>query len=255
VFRKLKLLIMVVIALMLASGVFAVVATTANYQALAEAVATSPSVSPKPTPSGESTPTPTVAPTETANPTPTPTPTSTPTIDPAAALLDIATYRQRAIDKHRRVVKVRSELVKRTHALGIKSPKRLKPRSSFVTWEARFNYYKNLLTKYRERNKECWRRIYTIHNKGGTTGVNRWIPLLRYCGMPEGQMWRAIKVMTGESHGDPTACNSSNHRGLYQFSVDWWYGKWNPFNPYQNVLHFVRAIKVPGGWSHWAATA
>jgi hypothetical protein len=80
--------------------------------------------------------------------------------------------------------------------------------------------------------------------------------------MPSNQIWRALQVMDRESHGDPTTKNKkSTASGLFQFLADWWrnkttgHRKWNPFNPYQNILHFVKAILGPSGWSPWALTA
>lgn len=246
---------MVVMVLLFACSLFAVAALISSDQALADDTSAPPSASASPMPSGEAaqTPTPTPTPAETTTPAPTP----TPTIDPTAVILDIAKYKGKALAKERKAKKVRTELVKRAKALGRQAPKTLS-RSHFDTWKDRFKYYKNQLKKYRERNRTYWKWI----SSPGGSGVNRWIPMLNYCGMPGNQMWHALKVMERESHGDPNAKNKkSTAKGLFQFLADWWRNKktgkikWNPFNPHQNVLHFVRAIMVPGGWSHWSETA
>lgn len=241
-FRSFRILVMVVVVLLIASSLFAVAALISRDQVLADGVSASLSTSASPTPDGEVTQT----------------PTPSPTIDSAAVILDIAKYRDKALKNERKSRRARTELVKRAKALGKQLPKRMLPRSSFDTWHARFKYYKGLLRKYRASNRTYWK---WIRHPGGS-GVNRWIPLLNYCGMPSDQMWHALQVMGRESHGDPTAKNkSSTASGLFQFLADWWRNKttgkrrWDPFSPYQNILHFVRAILVPGGWSHWSETA
>ncbi|MCX6728454.1 MAG: hypothetical protein NTV39_01650 [Candidatus Saccharibacteria bacterium] len=71
-------------------------------------------------------------------------------------------------------------------------------------------------------------------------------------------MWHALSVMDRESHGKNKKSTAS---GLYQFLADWWrnkktgHRKWNPFNPWKNIQHFVNAILGPSGWSPWALTA
>lgn len=246
-FRKyFRFLVMVVIVLLAAGSLFAVAALFSHDQVLADgATISSPSASASPTPTT----------TDTATPTPTP----TPTIDPAAVILDIANYRAKALKNERIAKRARTELVKRTKALGKQPSKRMLSRSSFDTWEARFLYYKGLLKKYRASNRSYWK---LIRHPTAKSGVNRWIPMLYYCGMPGDQMWHALQVMERESHGTPKAKNKrSTASGLFQFLADWWRNKvtgkrkWNPFDPYQNILHFVGAILVPGGWSHWSETA
>jgi len=101
---------MVVVVLLTAGSLFAVAALISHDQVLADgATVSSPSASASPTPTT----------TDTATPTPTP----TLTIDPAAVILDIANYKDKALKVERKTKKVRVELVKRAHALGKQSPK------------------------------------------------------------------------------------------------------------------------------------
>jgi hypothetical protein len=167
-------------------------------------------------------------------------------------------YKGGALKAERKAKVARVELVKRRKAFLRSAPAKLKPHSAFTTWHNRLIYYKAMLKSYKGWNKYYWDKMVTTPNKlchPHSEGVKRWIPLLRYCGMPADQMWHALSVMHRESRGDSWANNNSNHRGLFQFAVDWWRGKWNAYNPYQNVLHFVRAILGKPGWSPWAETA
>lgn len=250
---------MVIIVLLAASSLFAVAALISHDQVLADGLSASPSTSASPSPGGEvtSTPTPTPTPTSTATPTPTP----TPTIDPiaAAAILDVANYKHKALKVERKVKKARAELVKRAYALDKKPPQRLMSKSSFGTWQARLTYDRDSLRAIRYQSSKYWKLIRYPKAK---SGVNRWVPLLLYCGMPRDQMWHALLIMDRESHGNPKAKNKhSTASGLFQFLADWWRNKktggnkWKPFDPYQNILHFVRAILGPPGWSPWALTA
>ena len=228
-FRSFRILVMVVIVLLTASSLFAVAALISHDQVLADSVAPSPSSSASPMP--------------------------TSTIDPNQ---DIAKYKNKARKIEKKTKKVYIELVKRAHALNLGKvpPKRKLPGSSFDTWEERFRYDKDRLKAFRQLNHKYWRAIRHPKAKSGT---DRWVPLLRYCGMPQNQMWHALQIMGRESHGDPTAKNKhSTASGLFQFLADWWRNKktggikWNPFDPYQNILHFVRAILGSPGWSPWA---
>jgi hypothetical protein len=247
---------MVVIALLTASSLFAVAALFSHDQVLADVVAVSPSASASPSPGGDVTQTPTPTPITTDTTTPTPTPTST--IDPAAVILDIANYKVKALKVERKAKKARIELAKRAKALCKQSPKRMLG-SSFDTWQARWVYYKDRLHAILHQSRKYWK---LIRHPKAKSGVNRWIPLLRYCGMPSHQMWHALKVMHGESRGNPCAKNKhSTASGLFQFLSSWWRNKttgkkkWNPFDPYQNIQHFVWAVLGPSGWSPWALTA
>jgi hypothetical protein len=243
-----------VVALLFISSLFAV----AGYgQAFADEVDASPSVIASPSPGAEEptatpVPTPSASATEPTTLMPTPIPTPTPTIDPMDAVL----YKDRALAKEKRARKAWKELTKRAKALGKKPPKLL-PRSSFGTWKQRLSYYDARVKASKGWRKYYWNKLV----KPSGIGVNRWKPLLRYCGMPGGQMQRALSCMWNESNGNPRVDSNWPYVGLYQFHMDWWWDydkhkrKWNPYDPYQNVLHFVKAILVPGGWGHWAATA
>lgn len=267
--RSFRILVMVVLTLII-GGLFAVSAPNLHDQAFANGVAITQTdnASPSPNVSADpsATPTPTPTSTESASPTPTPTATSTPPpppppFDPTDALL----HKEGAQKFERKAKAQRVELVKRCNAFQEPAPAKLKPRKAFDTWKARKGYYKAMFKSFKAKNQAYWKRMVTNPHKlchPHTEGVKRWLPLLRYCGMPADQMWRAVKVMGRESHGDSWAKNKkSTASGLFQFLRDWWWNKktgkrkWNPFDPLQNVLHFVRAIKEPGGWSHWAETA
>lgn len=240
-FRYSKILVMVVITVLLAAGgLFAVAALSSHDQALAD-VAASAIASPSPDSGVTQSP--------------------TPTVDSAAVLLDIKKFKKLALKVEKKARLARVELVKRRKAFGKSLPAKLKPHSAFDTWESRRRYYKCHLDSIKRWNSYYWNKMVTKPGKGGTIGVDRWKPLLRYCGMPAKQMWHALSVMWRESNGDSKQANSSNHVGLYQFARDWWWNmktgklKWNPRDPFQNVLHFVRAVLGKSGWSPWAETA
>jgi hypothetical protein len=245
-----KLLILVVTTLLLACSVFAVVGLIANDQVLAEGITASPSGSPSATPESEASPTQVPSPTPTESATPTPVPS--PTIDPTAVILDITKYRATALKVEKRVKKARTELAKRRAAFGRPTLKALKGRRDFTTWKDTLHYYRLVLKDVRQKNRDLWR----VMVQPGGSGVVRWIPLLHYCGLPESMLGHALQVMDRESHGNRWAKNkSSTASGLYQFLASWWRGKWDPFNAYENVRHFVKAVLGPSGWSPWALTA
>jgi hypothetical protein len=85
---------------------------------------------------------------------------------------------------------------------------------------------------------------------GACTG--RWTRLARRVGFPRTQLPTLMYVVHRESGGDPNAKNpSSTSSGLRQFLSGWWAGKWNPFDPRQNLSHGWKAVKA-GGWSPWS---
>ena len=158
---------------------------------------------------------------------------------------------QRALNWRAFGLKHRPSLVRLCYATGFRPlPVWYPPRSRYHNWRDYGDACKAwALAVYRQEH----RLHYQVTHPGGS-GVSRWAPLLRYCGMPQVEMARALMVMRRESGGNPWATNGQ-YRGLYQFGWAWWGGKWNPYNPYQNVRHFVVATRHLGGWSHWAATA
>lgn len=83
-------------------------------------------------------------------------------------------------------------------------------------------------------------------------GVARWVWLSRQVGWPWAQVPTLMMVVSRESGGNPAAKNPcSTASGLLQFLQDWWYGKWDPFNPRSNLRAGYRAwTKV--GWQPWA---
>lgn len=84
------------------------------------------------------------------------------------------------------------------------------------------------------------------------TSVGRWVRLSRRVGWPWSQMPTLMYVVDRESGGNPYAKNPvSTASGLMQFLSFWWYGKWDPFDPRQNLAHGWRAVR-DGGWSPWA---
>lgn len=59
-------------------------------------------------------------------------------------------------------------------------------------------------------------------------------------------------VIHRESGGNPNAKNPvSTASGLMQFLSGWWAGKWDPFDPRQNLSHGWKAVR-DGGWSPWS---
>lgn len=82
-------------------------------------------------------------------------------------------------------------------------------------------------------------------------GTGRWIRLSRRVGWPWGQMPTLMMVVSRESGGDPAAKNPlSTASGLLQFLSPWFLGKWDPFDPRQNLGHGYRAWRQVG-WSPW----
>jgi len=157
----------------------------------------------------------------------------------------------------------RGKLVKVTNALGLKKPRPLPIPAQYraiqvdvttgvevivVQWKDFGQKAKDTSRWYATRRAHLWQRMV----KPGGAGVQRWAPLLRYCGLPESWMWRSLTIMRGESNGNPT-CVYAGHYGLFQFTASWWAGKWDWRSPYHQCRAFVKAVKA-GGWGHWAAT-
>lgn len=229
-----KLLSMVVAALLSIAVFLSVAAIAAYHNAFAEGVNSDAGLTSSASPSTQAT----------SEPSPSP----SATVDPAV-ILDVKLYKKKALKVEKVAKKARARQVVLRKAFKTSPPKRLRPRSEFDTWESRWRYCKSRRDDFKKKNSELWKKMV---KPAGKTGVDRWKPLLRYCGMPENLMWRACKTMTRESHGDPTAISpGGTYWGLFQFGKPWWLGKWNPLDPLQNVSHFVKAIKKPGGWSHW----
>lgn len=154
---------------------------------------------------------------------------------------------QRIAKRQRRIV------MQHTRALRMPAPGRVPCSYDYETWREYGIACKRLALYWRDA------RIPALHRRivrPGGRGVARWAPLLRYCGMPERELARALRTMRRESGGNQWARNrASGAAGLYQFMPAWWNRRWNPYNPEQNVRHFVRATRHPRGWRHWAATA
>lgn len=150
-------------------------------------------------------------------------------------------------------LRMRRQLVRHTDALGLPRPRAVPRACDYGSW---WEYGVAC-----RRQARYWRdsRIPRLHRRivrPGGHGVTRWAPLLRYCGVPERELARALRTMRRESGGNPGARNrASGAAGLYQFLPAWWSRRWNPYDPYLSVRHFVRATRHPGGWRHWAATA
>jgi hypothetical protein len=99
-----------------------------------------------------------------------------------------------------------------------------------------------------------WLRYRLTHPHGSPSRMPwQWAPLLRYCGMPESRMRRAIRCMGRESRGRRWAVNHPWY-GLYQFSTAHWRGRWNWRNPYQQCSRFARAVRNGTVRYHWRAT-
>jgi hypothetical protein len=225
---------MVVVTLLLTAVFLSLVAINSFHNALAEGVNFDAGLTSSPSPSGQATSE--------------PSPSLSATVDPAV-ILDVKLYKKKALKVEKAAKKTRARQVVLRKAFEMSPPKRLRLRSEFGTWESRWRYCKSRRDDFEKKNNELWKKMV---KPPGNTGVDRWKPLLRYCGMPEGLMWRACMTMDRESHGDPTAISpGGTYWGLFQFGKPWWQGKWNPLDPFQNVYHFVKAIKKPGGWSHW----
>jgi len=85
--------------------------------------------------------------------------------------------------------------------------------------------------------------------------VGRWVQLARDVGWPREQLATLMMVIRRESGGSPKAQNpTSSASGLLQFLSPWWAGKWDPFDPRQNLRHGYLAWKA-SGWAPWALTA
>lgn len=84
------------------------------------------------------------------------------------------------------------------------------------------------------------------------TSVGRWSRLARRVGWGWGCFPQLMYIINRESHGNPNAKNpASTASGLMQFLSFWWAGKWNPFDPQQNLLHGRKAWQQQG-FAPWA---
>lgn len=157
----------------------------------------------------------------------------------------------------------RAKLVKLTNAFRMDKPRPLPFPAQFtalqidvtsgtevvvIQWKDYGQKAKDTARWYTARRAQLWQRM----TKPGGAGVQRWAPLLRYCGLPEAWMWRSLTIMRGESNGNPL-CVYCGHYGLFQFTSAWWAGRWDWRSPYHQCRVFVKAVKA-GGWHHWAAT-
>jgi len=79
------------------------------------------------------------------------------------------------------------------------------------------------------------------------SSVGRWVRLARGEGFPRSSIGDVALLMFTESRGDPTAQNSALFSGLFQFGLDWWYGKWNPLVPRVSMHHAKKAWSDNGG--------
>ena len=77
--------------------------------------------------------------------------------------------------------------------------------------------------------------------------VGRWVWLARSEGFPRSSISDVALLMFTESRGDPAAQNSALFSGLFQFGLDWWYGKWNPLVPRVSMHHAKKAWSDNGG--------
>lgn len=85
--------------------------------------------------------------------------------------------------------------------------------------------------------------------------VGRWVWLSDDVGWPPAQWPTLFYVIDRESGGNPHAQNpTSSASGLLQFLSSWWYGKWDPMDPYQNLRHGYLAWRQVG-WQPWSLTA
>ena len=173
---------------------------------------------------------------------------------PACAITASDTEHQPwALHWQKMAIKQHGKVVRHTDALRWSRPQAVPRAADYASWREYGWACKRLAVYWRDV------RIPALHRRivrPGGHGVARWAPLLRYCGLPEREMARALRTMRRESRGDPWARNrGSGAAGLYQFMPPWWRGRWNPYDPLQNAHHFVRVIERPGGWRHWATTA
>lgn len=82
--------------------------------------------------------------------------------------------------------------------------------------------------------------------------VGRWVWLARDVGWARQQLPELMLIIQRESGGSPKAKNpTSTASGLLQFLSFWWQGKWNPFDPRQNLRHGYLAWKSQG-FAPWA---
>jgi hypothetical protein len=91
-----------------------------------------------------------------------------------------------------------------------------------------------------------------------SAGVEQWRPLVeRY--FAADQVERALRVMSCESGGSPTAANgSSSARGLFQHLGRYWESRsaaagWagaSIFDPEANIA-VAAWLQRSGGWGHW----
>jgi soluble lytic murein transglycosylase-like protein len=82
------------------------------------------------------------------------------------------------------------------------------------------------------------------------TSAATWRPLVRWY-WPASQVEYALVIMRRESGGRPGALNAgSGCAGLFQLAPCWYAGRFNPFDPEQNVKHAVRVWRS-SGWHAW----
>ena len=90
------------------------------------------------------------------------------------------------------------------------------------------------------------------------TGVGRWVRCARRSGWSWTQFPVLMRVIDGESRGNPSAVNpTSGAAGLLQHLPSWYQGRWwqhtyDPFVPVLN-LRYGRLIWRLSGWSAWSA--
>lgn len=83
--------------------------------------------------------------------------------------------------------------------------------------------------------------------------VGRWVRLARRTGWHWDEIGTLMRVMYGESRGDPRATNGQ-YRGLMQLGAHWYACYWQ-FDPYQPRASLLYACKLKRlcGWEQWSA--
>jgi hypothetical protein len=175
-----------------------------------------------------------------------PTPLPTATAQPCASTAVVhwaSGWRRAAARSWKQWTRARSAFGLRVvpfKALSARAPGRGEPKS---VWMDRGSGWKHDRSVYRARTA----RLVTQMKHPGGSGATRWQPLALWVGWPRSCLPMLTYIIDRESGGCPTAKNpSSSASGLLQFLSSWWAGKWNPFDPLENLHHGYHAWQEVG---------
>ena len=133
-------------------------------------------------------------------------------------------------------------------ACGVSKAKSRTAKAARVYREARYVQSKTIYYSRHDYSDFAGRPFSAAQRRA----VGRWVWLARRVGWPKSAIDQLMHIIARESTGNPRAKNPvSTASGLLQFLSDWWYGKWNPFNPRSCLRHGYLAWKSLG-FGPWA---